>query len=196
MNNFPSQLQTFKKPNLSHLLIDFNHLDFSSNYLIHVLICITILWKYAENLAHPDFRSLKAKPWAQFLGISVGMRIGNWTDENVSISGSSWLLNRKHKCRLYWAEGENVEGSEPGCLWKTSARLQVREMPSSIYSGGIIHSQSCPVCGDKTKMILKNLLHMSFRAHKPLLNSQIGYQCFDNKWIPSSRGSCLVGQND
>lgn len=24
-------------------------------------------------------------------------------------------------------EGENAEGSGPGCLWKTSARLRVRE---------------------------------------------------------------------
>lgn len=32
-------------------------------------------------------------------------------------------------------------------------------MLSSIYSGGIIH-RSGPVCGDKTKKILKNVLHM------------------------------------
>lgn len=149
------------------------------------------MWKYAENLARPDFGSLKVKPWAQFWGISAGLGLGNWPDEKVSISGSSWLLNRNHKCRLCWAEGENAEGSEPGCLWKTSVRLQVREMPSCIYSGGIIHSQSCPVCGDKTKKMLKNLLHMSLRAHKPQLSSQIGYQCLDNKWIPSSLARLL-----
>ena len=50
------------------------------------------------------------------------------------------------------------------------------------------------VC-DKTKKmlknLLKNLLHMSLRVHKPQLNYQIGYQCFDNKWIPSSLARVL-----
>lgn len=59
-----------------------------------------------------------------------------------------------------------------------------REMPSRIYSGGIIHSQSCPVCGDKTKTIPENPLHMSRRARRPLLNSQIRYQCCE--WSPSA----------
>lgn len=43
INHFPSQLQASQIPNLSHLLIDSNHLDFSSNYLIHVLICIIVM---------------------------------------------------------------------------------------------------------------------------------------------------------
>lgn len=55
---------------------------------------------------------------------------------------------------------------KPECLWKTCAWLQVGEMSSSIYSGGIIHSQSSPVCSDKTKKILKNVFHMLVRADK------------------------------
>lgn len=53
------------------------------------------------------------------------------------------------------------------------------EMPSTIYSGGIIRSQSCPVCGDKTKTVPENPLHMGRRAGGPPLKSQIRYRCFE-----------------
>lgn len=59
-----------------------------------------------------------------------------------------------------------MQGVKPERLWKTCAWLQVGEMSSSIYSGGIIPSQSTPVCSDKTKKILKNAVHMLLRADK------------------------------
>lgn len=84
-------------PNLPHLLIDSNHLD-SSAEVTCVLICITATWKYAENLARPDFRSPKAKPWSQNFGIlQRALHVGNRERESVIGQLLSEEANQKHK---------------------------------------------------------------------------------------------------
>lgn len=145
-------------------------------------------WKYAENLACKTFRSSKVKTWAQFFGISVGMCAGNrethwyWPNEKLSI-GSSWDLKIRIKntpgLASRWQGAmrqllnqrlrETVQGLK--CALDTSARhahyaRRAGEMPSNIYSGGIIQSQSCTVCSHKTKKILKNVLHILLRGDK------------------------------
>lgn len=70
-------LKSFNKPKPSAYFFGKN--------LIHMLICITMTWKHAENLACLDFRSLKVKPWAQIFGISVGLCVGNRDALNIEL---------------------------------------------------------------------------------------------------------------
>lgn len=104
----------------------------------------------------------------------------SWTSSQMAGSAEALLLG--------WRLVETgVEGPNPAS--EIHVHWPKWEMPCSIYSGGIIHSQSRPVCSDKTKKIPKNVLHVLLRVHEHELNSHIELWSFDQKRTLS----CLTG---
>lgn len=147
--------------------------------LIHVLICITMTWKNAGNLSFSDFKSFKVNTVSSHLwhvtvslenrDSDIDLMRRNCPSETAALSGYTkkqkllhLLLEGSREWDAYW----NREQAGGCSLWKTCALHEGGETWSSIYSGGIIYAQSRPVCGDKTKKILKNVLHLLLRGEK------------------------------